>query len=104
MGISVNILGLSGLAHDSAAALLSDAGVLAAMEESKLVRMRTAAGIPREAILPGACGDGPGPMLVNNSFNLFGEPLVIAPRDAVRSYFCSGVDALVIGNFTLAKT
>jgi carbamoyltransferase len=43
------------------------------------------------------------PMLVNTSFNLFGEPLVISPRDAVRSYFCSGVDALVIGNFSLAK-
>jgi carbamoyltransferase len=44
------------------------------------------------------------PMLVNTSFNLFGEPLVVSPRDAVRSYFCSGVDALVIGNFSLAKT
>jgi carbamoyltransferase len=46
----LNILGLSGLAHDSAAALLSDDGILAAMEEGKLVRRRTAAGIPREAI------------------------------------------------------
>ncbi len=36
----------------------------------------------------------PAPMLVNTSFNLFGEPLVVSPRDAVRSYFCSGVDAL----------
>jgi carbamoyltransferase len=45
----------------------------------------------------------PAPMLVNTSFNLFGEPLVVSPRDAVRSYFCSGVDALVIGSFTLAK-
>jgi carbamoyltransferase len=44
------------------------------------------------------------PMLVNTSFNLFGEPLVVSPRDAVRSYFCSGVDALVIGSFSLAKT
>ena len=44
------------------------------------------------------------PMLVNTSFNLFGEPLVISPRDAVRSYFCSGVDALVIGNFSLTKS
>jgi carbamoyltransferase len=43
------------------------------------------------------------PMLVNTSFNLFGEPLVVSPRDAVRSYFCSGVDALVIGSFSLAK-
>jgi carbamoyltransferase len=44
------------------------------------------------------------PMLVNTSFNLFGEPLVVSPRDAVRSYFCSGVDALIIGSFSLTKT
>jgi carbamoyltransferase len=43
------------------------------------------------------------PLLVNTSFNLFGEPLVISPRDAVRSFFCSGIDALVIGNFLLNK-
>jgi len=43
------------------------------------------------------------PLLVNTSFNLFGEPLVITPRDAVRSFFCSGADALVIGNFSLSK-
>jgi carbamoyltransferase len=46
---------------------------------------------------------GPAPILVNASFNLFGEPLVITPRDAVRSYFCSGVDALMAGNFLLTK-
>ena len=46
----------------------------------------------------------PAPMLVNTSFNLFGEPLVVSPRDAIRSYYCSGVDALVIGSFSLAKT
>ena len=46
----------------------------------------------------------PAPLLVNTSFNLFGEPLVITPRDAVRSYFCSGTDALVIGNFILSKS
>jgi carbamoyltransferase len=45
----------------------------------------------------------PAPMLVNTSFNLFGEPLVVKPRDAVRSYFCSGIDALVIDNFILSK-
>jgi carbamoyltransferase len=43
------------------------------------------------------------PMLVNTSFNLFGEPLVVTPRDAVRSYFCSGADALVAGSFLLTK-
>jgi carbamoyltransferase len=46
----------------------------------------------------------PAPMLVNTSFNLFNEPLVVTPRDAVRSYFCSGIDALFINNFVLAKS
>ena len=45
----------------------------------------------------------PAPILVNTSFNLFGEPLVITPRDAVRSFLCSGTDALVVGRFLLAK-
>jgi carbamoyltransferase len=44
------------------------------------------------------------PMLVNTSFNLFGEPLVVKPREALRSYFCSGIDALIIDNFVLSKT
>jgi carbamoyltransferase len=45
----------------------------------------------------------PAPFLVNTSFNLFGEPLVVQPRDAVRSYFCSGIDALILENFVLSK-
>ena len=45
----------------------------------------------------------PAPILLNTSFNLFGEPLVVTPRDAIRSYFCSGIDALVIDNFALSK-
>jgi carbamoyltransferase len=47
--------------------------------------------------------NAPAPLLVNTSFNLFGEPLVVTPRDAIRSYFCSGTDALVAGNFLLGK-
>jgi carbamoyltransferase len=47
--------------------------------------------------------NAPAPILVNTSFNLFGEPLVVRPRDAVRSYFCSGIDALLIDNFLLSK-
>jgi carbamoyltransferase len=45
----------------------------------------------------------PAPMLVNTSFNMFGDPLVVSPRDIIRSYFCSGIDALVIDNFVLSK-
>jgi carbamoyltransferase len=43
------------------------------------------------------------PVLYNTSFNLFGEPLVCTPRDAVRSFYSSGIDALFIGNFVLQK-
>jgi carbamoyltransferase len=46
----------------------------------------------------------PAPLLINTSFNLFGEPLVVKPRDAVRSYFCSGVDALMMDMFLLSKS
>jgi carbamoyltransferase len=45
----------------------------------------------------------PAPVLVNTSFNLFGEPLVCDPREAIRSFYCCGIDALVIGNFVLEK-
>lgn len=43
------------------------------------------------------------PVLYNTSFNLFGEPLVCTPRDAVRSFYSSGIDALIVGNFVLQK-
>src|SRR5215831_2198535 len=43
------------------------------------------------------------PVLYNTSFNLFGDPLVSTPRDAVRSFYSSGIDALFVGNFLLEK-
>jgi carbamoyltransferase len=45
----------------------------------------------------------PAPILVNTSFNLFGEPLVTDPRSAVRSFYCAGVDALALGPFLVVK-
>jgi carbamoyltransferase len=45
----------------------------------------------------------PAPVLVNTSFNLFGEPLVSEPRDAVRSFYCAGLDALVVEDFVVVK-
>jgi carbamoyltransferase len=45
----------------------------------------------------------PAPILVNTSFNLFGEPLVTEPRGAVRSFYCAGIDALALGSFLLVK-
>jgi len=51
-----------------------------------------------------AAGQATGlPVLYNTSFNLFGDPLVCAPRDAVRSFYSSGIDALFAGSFLLEK-
>jgi carbamoyltransferase len=43
------------------------------------------------------------PVLYNTSFNLFGDPLACTPRDAVRSFYSSGIDALFAGNFLVQK-
>lgn len=43
------------------------------------------------------------PVLYNTSFNLFHEPLVCSPRDAARSFYSSGIDAMVVGHFLLQK-
>jgi carbamoyltransferase len=47
--------------------------------------------------------DQPAPILLNTSFNLPGEPPVIRPKDAVRTFFCSGLDAVFVDNFLLTK-
>jgi carbamoyltransferase len=43
------------------------------------------------------------PVLYNTSFNLFGDPLVCSPRDAARSFYSSGIDAMFVGRFFLQK-
>ena len=43
------------------------------------------------------------PLVLNTSFNLKGEPIVCSPRDAVQTFYTSGLDDLVIGNFSISK-
>jgi len=43
------------------------------------------------------------PVVMNTSFNLRGEPIVNSPADAIRTFFSSGMDALVIGGFLVEK-
>jgi carbamoyltransferase len=51
-----------------------------------------------------AFGDATGvPILVNTSFNGFAEPIVCSPRDAVRVFYGTGLDAAIIGRFLLQK-
>jgi carbamoyltransferase len=48
--------------------------------------------------------EAPAPILVNTSFNLFGEPAVTEPREAIRSFYCAGIDALVLEDFVVVKS
>jgi carbamoyltransferase len=43
------------------------------------------------------------PIVLNTSFNLKGEPIVCEPTDAIKTFFSSGLDALVIGSSILEK-
>ena len=37
------------------------------------------------------------------SFNVKNEPIVNSPKDAIRTFYNSGLDKLIIGNFLIAK-
>jgi carbamoyltransferase len=40
---------------------------------------------------------------MNTSFDLRGEPIVSSPTDAIRTFFSSGMDALVIAILAVEK-
>lgn len=44
------------------------------------------------------------PIVVNTSFNVQGEPIVMKPEDAIRCFYGSGMDALAIGSFLIKKS
>jgi carbamoyltransferase len=49
-------------------------------------------------------GDRTGvPVIMNTSFNLRGEPIVCTPTDAIRTFYSSGLDALILGNYLVQK-
>jgi carbamoyltransferase len=43
------------------------------------------------------------PVLLNTSFNIMGEPIVYSPDQAIRCFYGSGIDVLVIGDFIIEK-
>lgn len=43
------------------------------------------------------------PFLVNTSFNGFHEPIVCSPRDAIRVFYGSGLDLMVLNQFVVRK-
>jgi carbamoyltransferase len=70
------------------------------------IRIQTVSAIapPRFRKLIDAFGSVTGlPFLVNTSFNGFHEPIVCSPRDAVRVFYGSGLDMLVLDRFVVTK-
>ncbi len=52
-----------------------------------------------------AFGEATGvPVLLNTSFNLKGEPIVNTPSEAFNSFYKSGMDYLVLGNYIVDKS
>ncbi|MBI1424798.1 MAG: carbamoyltransferase [Gammaproteobacteria bacterium] len=43
------------------------------------------------------------PVLLNTSFNIMDEPIVESPLQAIRCFFTTGLDKLVIGNYLIKK-
>jgi len=44
------------------------------------------------------------PVLINTSFNVRGEPIVATPKDALKCFFQTDMDVLVLGNHVILKT
>jgi carbamoyltransferase len=60
------------------------------------------AGLFRDVLRAFGAASGRG-VLVNTSFNSVHEPIVCSPRDAVRVFYSSGLDVLIIGQFVIRK-
>jgi carbamoyltransferase len=59
---------------------------------------------PRYYKLIRAFGDATGvPVIMNTSFNLRGEPIVTTPDNALNTFYNSGLDTLVLGDFIVRK-
>jgi carbamoyltransferase len=43
------------------------------------------------------------PVVLNTSFNIKGEPIVCSPRDAIKCFYDTGIEVLVLGDHILKK-
>jgi carbamoyltransferase len=43
------------------------------------------------------------PVVLNTSFNIMGQPIIESPVEAIRCFFSTGIDELVLGNYVLRK-
>ena len=44
------------------------------------------------------------PMVLNTSLNAYNDPIACQPHQALRTFFATGLDAMVLGPFVLEKS
>jgi len=98
----VDILGISCYCHDPAAVLLRECKIVAAAEEERFTRIKHDYGFPSQAIK--FCLESGGIQGSDLDLVVVGEPLVVSPRGMrCGSFYCFGIDALMIDSFLLKK-
>src|SRR5262249_2157902 len=92
------------VAYDVPEARRSEIPAVIHVDGSTRPQTVTADAQPRYARLIDAVARETGvPVVLNTSLNVKGEPNACTPMDALRCFFSSGIDALVLGDFWLEK-
>ena len=55
------------------------------------------------ALIRGVARESGCPAVLNTSFNIKGQPIVETPLDAISTFFGTGMDHLVLGNYLISK-
>ncbi len=92
------------LAFEATQRAVTDAPAVVHVDETMRAQTVDAESNPRYHALLTAFARRTGvPVLLNTSFNIKGEAIVCSPRDALRTFFSTGIDALAIGTFLVEK-
>ncbi len=79
-------------------------GAVTHVDGSARLQTVSARGAPEYHALIAAFGERTGvPVVLNTSFNVRGEPMVLTPDDAIRCWATTGLDRLVLGPCVLVK-
>jgi carbamoyltransferase len=92
------------LAFEATAEAIEKVPAVVHVDGTMRVQTVDAGSNPRYHALLEAFGRRTGvPCLLNTSFNIKGEAIVTTPRDALRTFWTTGLDALAIGAFIVEK-
>lgn len=92
------------VAADATAEALAKVPTVVHVDGSTRPQTVNASTHPSYARVIGKLGERIGtPVILNTSLNVKGEPIACTPMDAIRCFFSSGIDALVLEDLWLAK-